>query len=91
VQVEIACVTYTCIWAGSGIDSLEINQISKMQLNRRFERRIEDREHHLSHPALNSTNVCCCFTLNQVTRTAQSYISQPQPSIGHPSYLSLSQ
>jgi hypothetical protein len=45
VRADIACVTYICTWAvtttRSGIDSFQINQISKMPLNRRFERRIK--------------------------------------------------
>jgi hypothetical protein len=45
VRADIACVYDICIRAVTtterGIDSFEINQISKMPLNRRFERRID--------------------------------------------------
>jgi hypothetical protein len=73
VRADIACVFYICIWAvtttQSGIDSFWINQISKMQLNRRFERRIKGTAYSV---AVSSFELNNCVVERRLQGTAYS-------------------
>jgi hypothetical protein len=67
VPADIACVLCTCICTVTTARKwyclfLDQSDFKVKPLNRRFKQRIRDQQRQLSRPALNSTNVCCCFT-----------------------------